>query len=177
MKYWLLILLVLAGCSRKAALQKETTRDVSISLRKELDSSFLTTQTSSRQYYNFGDTLEGGLLFFGNDTSEVDYVAYDSLESNGIKVIASASRQKNGIIKTKIKAIAKPRQIVNETALVQAEQKRTSIVDSIKRDLATKTKDKRIEVSNTWIIIAVVCIFIVIVGMLFYIYGQMKKWW
>jgi hypothetical protein len=152
------------------ALQKSTSTDKSVAVHKAIDTSFISTQTNSLDYINYGDTLQGNVY-------AVDSSTVDTIESSGIKIIAVVNKQSNGIIKTNFTAIAKPKQIVNETNVTQTEQKDIATIDSAKKDLVVTTKDKEVESNNSLLIYGLIFLLIGIAGLVLYIYGQYKKWW
>lgn len=162
---------LVVACNRKVALHKTTTTDKSVEVHKSNDSSFTTTVTDSKQYYDFGDTLQGSWL-------TVDSVTVDSAESSGVKILTTVARQKNGTVKTTIKAIAKPKQVVNVKHDSIYTRKQIATVDSIKKDLVVTTKDKEIESSNsTFFMFASLLFMLAIVLLIIYIIGQYKGKW
>jgi len=161
------------GCSRKVALQKSVTQDKTVEVHKTIDTSMTITQTSSKDYYDFGDTLQAVLNTLADST-----ISTENFESSGIKIIATTTRLNNGIVQTHFTAIAKPKQIVNETQTTSTEHKGIATVDSVKKDVVASVTNKVVESSGmnfkTW---GLLFLFIAIAALILYIIGQWKKWW
>lgn len=161
------------------------TRDEKItstdSSKTTIDTTTTKTLNQTQQAFIYGDTLAGSLQFTDEQITSMDSARneslwqVDSLESNGVKVLVSVTKTKAGV-KTKVKAIAKPKQIINTSSTVSEEKKGESTMQNDKKTEQTiaVTESKTVKRWPAWASISLVTL--LITGTLFFIYYKKKNY-
>jgi hypothetical protein len=150
------MLLVLASCSRKVHLNKSTKTYAHDSSATTIDTGKTVTHTNTENTVRFGDTLKGSIQIITHSPSEVFDTAgampavEDTIESNGIKVKTSVTKNKNGY-RVAFTAIAKPVEVVSKASTEVVEQKAQSIKVDVHTDSTSVIKEKETESeSDAW---------------------------
>lgn len=152
------LLLLAVSCSRKVALQKSHTKHQQDSSHVAIDTGYIITTESNTQIIDLGDTLTGGIyLPIFKRVETANKVFADSLESDGIKIKLSLKPVENGF-KAHIKAIAKPKKIINTSTKTTTEKKgisqQTTTSKATEQTIKTKQGDKTDAVSKYgWLLI------------------------
>lgn len=180
-KYLLIIITAITAisCSTGKIISKsaktETLKvDSSASVIDTTKKQTITVDTNKQLY---GDTLTGSLAFTDAQINQMEAGGVnqeDSLESAGIKVTVSLVPFKGGY-KTKIKAIAKPKESVDTHTVINTEQKGISTENrQIKQTAVTETEKTVTKKGFPWvwaIVIGAFLIIIIIIIILKKIYG------
>ena len=153
-KYFLIAAIGLIGATTSCRSSKIVSTEKHVDHSKK-DSSHVKVDTTKtqvikidQQQTSYGDTLTGSLQFTDEQITQMEEgheeAAVDSIESNGVKVIVAVTKTGSGI-KTKVTAVAKPKQVTNTQTTITNTQAGTTEAtdvktDHVKTDTATTKK-------------------------------------
>lgn len=161
MKYLVIIIIFLASCSRKVAIQQSTTAVKVDSAVTQIDTSAKAATNTTEETTNYGDTLKAVVAIPVKHLPVVDSVTNTSaatkfypffLESNGILINGKLTQRQDGLgFDLDIKAVAKPVSVSKKTTQNLTEKK--GVATKITKQLTTNatTKNKQISKMPTWV--------------------------
>ena len=133
----LFVLLGLFSCGRHVSKSKQKTTSSTEKVTEHKDSVVAVHEKTVETISKFGDTLQGSIVL--NDS-----VTCDSIESGGIKILAQIT-SKAGERRVKIKAIAKPKIIIQKNKEFQSFATKTEYHEDLKKDSTSTVLRKEVK--------------------------------